>query len=109
MKIDLKSPVRLNLYQDEDNSNHWYLHFTKDGQIEAKIKSGKHPSLVFSAANIKNLIYDHFGHSGKHTLKFNVGEVSAIQGIRVHPITLIKESLDLVIPGNKERYNLPSK
>jgi len=109
MLIGIGNTARVNIFQDEDDSQAWYLNLDKDGYAKLSPKSKKSDgSAQFCLSDVAKKIIKSFHHEGTKSLKFKLQQPIEHNGKKFWKLEIIKESIEMQIPDPngpiQERY-----
>lgn len=109
MLMGIGNSAKVNIFQDEDDTQAWYLSTDKDGYAKLSPKSNKKDgSAQFNLVDIAQKIIRSFHHEGKQSLKFNLQQPVNYQGKKFWKLEVVKESIEMKIPDPngpiQERY-----
>ncbi|MBV7268396.1 hypothetical protein [Winogradskyella luteola] len=102
--MDAKKEPRVSIFQDEEDSQKWFIHLSEHGYIKLKIKDPKKDSSAqLYMSDIAKKITESFHHLGTKSLKFKLLESIEYESKKYYPLEVIKESIEMEIPDPNGR------
>ncbi|AXG70453.1 hypothetical protein KORDIASMS9_02693 [Kordia sp. SMS9] len=96
--MGIKESAKLQIFQDSENKNVWYIHFDNDGYGNLLIKDSKktNPSGQLSMTDVANKIRSQFDQDPKCILRFEIQEAKIYEEQEYFPLHVIKDSLSKI-------------
>lgn len=102
-KLSAKETDKVSIFQDEENSQKWYIHLSKEGYVKLKPKNDKDGSAQLTMSDIAKKVVESFHHIGTKSLKFKLLDAIEYESKYFFPLEVIKESINMDIPDPNSR------
>lgn len=101
--LGIKKEAKIKIFQDEEDSQAWYIRLCEFGYAKLSVKGQKESSGQMTMKDIADKILGSYYHVGDKSLKFNLKEAVEFEGSKYFPLELIKDSLEMEIPDPNGR------
>ena len=103
--LGAKKDTKIQIFQDEEDKQIWYIHITPKGYYSLSPKGGDaNPTGSFASKGIAKLIFESLVQSMDHSLRFHLKGPVEHEGKTFFTLRIDKESLKIELPKNNEPY-----